>query len=192
MVFAMPKRLDRRIFLQATAAAAAASTLPSCEGTKAGWRFFTDEEGKTVEAICDQIIPEDQDPGAARAGSAHYIDIQLVGAYRDHRETYRTALAGVDQSSAALCGKRFVDLAADEKVRVLTALENDQAPGEAWKGLPARQFFALIVDHTMQGFYGDPRHGGNKDGMSWKMLALPQPPVLGHDMGPPRHGKGQG
>ena len=24
----------------------------------------------------------------------------------------------------------------------------------------------------MQGFYGDPRHGGNREGVSWKMLAF--------------------
>jgi hypothetical protein len=31
----------------------------------------------------------------------------------------------------------------------------------------------------MQGFYGDPRHGGNLNRVSWKMLRLPYPPVRG-------------
>jgi gluconate 2-dehydrogenase gamma chain len=31
----------------------------------------------------------------------------------------------------------------------------------------------------MQGFYGDPRHGGNREGVSWKMLGLPYPPIRG-------------
>ena len=31
----------------------------------------------------------------------------------------------------------------------------------------------------MQGFYGDPRHGGNRDRVSWKMVGLPYPPLRG-------------
>ena len=33
-------------------------------------------------------------------------------------------------------------------------------------------FFALVIDHTMQGFYGSPQYGGNRDEASWKMLAI--------------------
>jgi gluconate 2-dehydrogenase gamma chain len=30
----------------------------------------------------------------------------------------------------------------------------------------------MVVDHTMQGFYGSPAHGGNRDEASWKMLGV--------------------
>jgi len=40
-------------------------------------------------------------------------------------------------------------------------------------------FFELVRSHTFQGFYGSPRHGGNRDGVSWRMLGLPEPPLLG-------------
>ena len=33
----------------------------------------------------------------------------------------------------------------------------------------AKEFFDLILAHTMQGFYGDPRHGGNRDAVSCLM-----------------------
>ena len=36
-------------------------------------------------------------------------------------------------------------------------------------------FFDLLLTHTRQGFYGDPRHGGNRDLVSWKMVGLPFP-----------------
>ena len=39
--------------------------------------------------------------------------------------------------------------------------------------------YLLFMWITRQGFYGDPRHGGNRDAASWKMLALPFPPVRG-------------
>jgi gluconate 2-dehydrogenase gamma chain len=35
--------------------------------------------------------------------------------------------------------------------------------------------------HTMQGFYGDPRHGGNRDRASWKMVGLSYPPIRGQE-----------
>jgi len=33
----------------------------------------------------------------------------------------------------------------------------------------------------MQGYYGSPRHGGNKDNMSYKMLKLDYPVVIGQN-----------
>ena len=42
-----------------------------------------------------------------------------------------------------------------------------------------KPFFDLLVAHTMQGFYGDPRHGGNRERVSWKMLGVASPPVRG-------------
>ena len=42
-----------------------------------------------------------------------------------------------------------------------------------------RAFFQLILDPHQQGFYGDPRHGGNREMVSWKMLGLPFPPIRG-------------
>ena len=39
----------------------------------------------------------------------------------------------------------------------------------------------MIRDHTMQGFYGSPRHGGNKGYASYKMLGLEYPRVIGQN-----------
>jgi gluconate 2-dehydrogenase gamma chain len=173
------RNLSRRKFMQIAAAAAAASGAISCGGTRSPWRFLTVEEARTLAAICDQIIPPDQDPGAAWAGVVNYIDRQLTGYFKGLQKTYRQGIAGVDQSSLALGGKRFVDLPAERQIEVLAALEKGQAPGQTWQRLSAKEFFALLVSHTMQGFYGDPRHGGNREGVSWKMLGLPYPPIRG-------------
>jgi gluconate 2-dehydrogenase gamma chain len=40
-------------------------------------------------------------------------------------------------------------------------------------------FFEMVRDHTLEGYYGSPRHGGNRDELSWKMLGLGDPPLLG-------------
>ena len=33
----------------------------------------------------------------------------------------------------------------------------------------------------MQGFYGSPRHGGNKDYVSYRMLGLEYPDIIGQN-----------
>ncbi|MCL5743598.1 MAG: gluconate 2-dehydrogenase subunit 3 family protein, partial [Acidobacteria bacterium] len=142
-------------------------------------RFLYAEEARTVQAICEQIIPEDENCGAARAGVVNFIDRQLAGFYREHQETYRRGIAGVDESSLTLFHARFADLSSERQTAVLVAMEKNRAPGESWKQLPAKTFFDLIVSHTMQGFYGSPRHGGNRDAVSWRMLGVPVPPVRG-------------
>jgi len=158
--------LPRRTFI---AAGLAGSTM-ACGQRKSHWRFFTSEEARIVAAICGQIIPEDQDPGAVTAGVVHFIDIQLTRFYKALQKTYRLGIPQIDRESIRVTGKKFVDLPAGSQLALLQRIE---------KNAELRPFFDLLVAHTMQGFYGDPRHGGNRDRVSWKMLGVPYPPVRG-------------
>lgn len=161
----------RRRLLGAGLAAVAGSAI-SCEPGRAGspWRFFTAAEAETLDAICAQLIPADRDPGAREAGVVNYIDIQLSKRFRKHRAAYRQGLAGIDQASRGKFGKRFVELVSERQVEVLNAVEEG-----------SQVFFDLLLTHTRQGFYGDPRHGGNRNMASWKMVGLPFPPVRGRE-----------
>jgi gluconate 2-dehydrogenase gamma chain len=42
-----------------------------------------------------------------------------------------------------------------------------------------RRFFEIVREHSMEGYYGSPRHGGNRDAVSWRMLGLAEPPLRG-------------
>jgi len=98
----------------------------------------------------------------------NYIDIQLTRVFRKHRATYRQGLAAIDAESRAKAGKAFADLQGAEQVEALNAIE-EKSPA----------FFELMLTHARQGFYGDPRHGGNRNMASWKMVGLPFPQVRG-------------
>jgi gluconate 2-dehydrogenase gamma chain len=137
------------------------------------------DEARTLEAMCERIIPADQDPGATWAGVVTFIDRQLAGAYRRLRQTYQLGLAATNQTSFARFGKPLAALAPPQQDAVLGAMDKGEVHGGGWKVVSAKTFFDLVVNHTMQGFYGDPRHGGNRDRVSWKMLRLPYPPVRG-------------
>lgn len=173
-------RLNRRAFLQAAlTAAAAAGTGIACNSNRSPWRFFTVDEARTLASMVDQIIPPDQDEGAVWAGVVNYVDRQLCGPFQDLQGSYRRGLAAVDHTSQSLYGKPFADLESHQQIELLGLLEQGKAPAPGWKQQPTSDFFAMVVDHTMQGFYGDPRHGGNREGVSWKMLNLPYPPIRG-------------
>jgi gluconate 2-dehydrogenase gamma chain len=165
-------KLRRRTFLGAGLSAAVTGSAISCGAGKSAspWRFFTAEEGQTVDAICEQLIPADQDPGAKEARVVNYIDIQLTRHFKRYRKTYREGIAAVDAVSRKKFGKRFVELPAGEQTETLAEVEESSAA-----------FFELILTHTRQGFYGDPRHGGNRNRVSRKMIGLPFPPVRGRE-----------
>jgi len=171
-------RVTRRKFIQ-VATAAAAGSMVCCTNRKSPWRFFTLEEGQTADAICERLIPADQDPGASQVGVVNFLDIQLVGPYKRFRSSYRQGLKGIDQTSRQIYGQRFTELSAEKQDAVLRELERGGATGEAWKEISSKEFFTLILGHTMQGYYGDPRHGGNRGRASWKMVGLPYPPIRG-------------
>ena len=164
------ERLRRRTFLCGGVSASIAGVAISCAGGRSSspWRFFTAAEGAAVEAICAQLIPADCDPGARETGVANYIDIQLTRPFRRHQAAYRQGLAKVESVSRSKFGKGFGDLAPVQQVETLNAIEEESG-----------EFFALILTHARQGFYGDPRHGGNRHMASWKMVGLPFPPVRG-------------
>ncbi len=169
--------LKRRAVLVALAAAPAIS----CSGRRAGSRYvvLTDSEALALAAICDRLIPPDRYPGASQAGVLDFFDRQLMRRYREHRRLYTTGLAAVDLTAGLRHGRRFAELAPDAQDALLGEFERNQGPREAWGDASPKQFFETVLSHTMQGFYGSPRHGGNRDGASWKMLGVANPPVRG-------------
>jgi len=153
--------------LAACAAGGVAVTAPRWRANRS-FRFFTVEEAAIVDAISECLIPADRDAGARQAGVVNYIDLQLTRHFKKLQRTYRQGIAAVEARSQSQFSRPFTRLVAGEQVVVLTTIEAKN-----------RAFFELILNHTRQGFYGDPRHGGNRDMASWKMLGLPFPQVRG-------------
>ena len=160
--------LRRRKFLRIAGTATACGALVSCGRESTPWRFLTAAEGRTLDAICEQIIPTDQTPGATWAGVVNFIDRQLMGPYRRQQGAYRRGLFAINEIAAARFGRSFVDLDAPRQRELLESLTGG-----------ARRFFSTVIAHTMQGYYGDPRHGGNRDAVSWRMLGVPVIPIRG-------------
>jgi gluconate 2-dehydrogenase gamma chain len=158
-------RCNRRDFLAAGALAGAALAT-GCRNS--GYEFLTDAEAATLTALCDQIIPADGYPSASQAGVLTYIDRQLTRHYARYQPAYRDGLRQAEQLSRKRFGATLTALGPAPRLEVAKSLEGQN-----------RSFFAMLRDHTMQGYYGSPRHGGNRDAVSWRMLGLDEPPVRG-------------
>lgn len=176
-------KLTRRQFAVVAASAGAiagAAAVVGCHGGRSGtWEFLSDAQARTLAALCDQIIPADDFPSASQAGAVNYIDRQLARHYQKHESVYREGLDTAEQMSRQRFGTAFPDASADQRLQIALSLEKDNRP-----------FFDLLRQHTMESYYGSPRHGGNRDGVSWRMLGLDEPPLRGRAQYDLRNGNG--
>lgn len=154
--------MRRRAFL-----AAASATAVGCGGNRGAFRFLTDAQARTLDALLGCIIPADDAPGAREAGVVRYIDRQLTGHFSEFKGRYREGITEADR----LAGGSFADASPARQLEIAQDLERG----------PHRAFFDLLVAHAQQGFYGDPRHGGNREFASWRMLGVPPVPIRGRD-----------
>ncbi|MBN1413579.1 MAG: gluconate 2-dehydrogenase subunit 3 family protein [Bacteroidales bacterium] len=176
------KAYTRRDFVRISAACTGSLLLvPGCRSKRGRWFFFTDEEALQMGAIVECLIPTDDFPGAKEADVINFMDKQLVGYYRRHQNTYRVGLTRFNESCMQRYGKNFNELDEEKKNIFLKLLEENKLDGESWKEFSSAEFFNLVLDHTMQGFYGSPRHGGNKDYISYRMLQLDYPLIIGRN-----------
>jgi gluconate 2-dehydrogenase gamma chain len=143
--------LTRRDFV-VLGAAATASAAPAPE-----FVFFTAAQAALVTMIAEQIVPADEDPGATGAGVVYYIDRQLTGALSQFAPVYKEGLTAFEP----MRNMKFA-----EQTEFLKSVERRE------RGNAAARLFSVMIDHTMQGFYGPPLHGGNRGEVSWKMLGI--------------------
>jgi gluconate 2-dehydrogenase gamma chain len=127
--------------------------------------LFDSHQRSTIEAATGRIIPADRDPGAIEAGVVDYIENTLAGYEAEHASLYVDGVQELDRLARERFGSAaFIQMSADQQDQILAYLDERRSP-----------FFSLLVEHTMQGFYGDPRHGGNRERMGWKMIGFPGP-----------------
>ena len=132
---------------------------------------FTADEGALVAAIAGRLIPRDGDnPGAQEAGAMVYIDRAIAGYFSSLQVLYREGLGLIDRLARARHATGFVDLAEAQQDDILRAIESADGPEGSQR---AAQFFAVILEHTIEGTFGDPIYGGNRDAIGWKMIGFP-------------------
>ncbi len=133
--------------------------------------FLNRREAATVDAFTSEFIPgEAGSPGATEAGVTIYIDRALAGFMRDLQSTYRRGLAALDAYALDRSGTTFAAATGAQRAELMSeidALTRDRP--EQFLG----QFFRIVREHTVQGYFGDPAYGGNRDAVGWKLVGFP-------------------
>jgi gluconate 2-dehydrogenase gamma chain len=87
------------------------------------------------------------------------------------QEIYRRGLEFVDAYAQSQFEKTFVELSAEEQDQILTDMDEDTATG--FEGPSGKAFFTQLRNDTIEGMFGDPMYGGNRDLAGWKLIGYP-------------------
>jgi len=129
--------------------------------------FFTPDEARQMEAICEQIIPSDDGPGAREAGAIYFIDYALSQAEPHLQPVFRT---GLESLAAACAPDKFIELGSPQQIALL-------------KNIEQTEFFACARQYTILGFLGNPARHGNRDQVGWKYIGFENPGMFTHPFG---------
>jgi gluconate 2-dehydrogenase gamma chain len=132
-------------------------------------------------AMADRIIPADAWPGGRENGVVTFIDMQLDGHYRRFRSEYRKGLDAVTETCLRRYLKRFEALSPEVQDSFLREMESGVLRDGEWKEGFSKRFFEMLRSHAMQAYYGSPRHGGNPNYASYKMMGIDYPPIIGQN-----------
>lgn len=117
---------------------------------------------RTLEAVVERLIPSDDGrPGAREARVIDYVDRALAHRYNASlRQPVREFCDLVEKVAAADWGRAFTELEPLEQDQVLAAAQG------------TTHTFEDVLELSLEGFLGHPRHGGNRDGVGWSFIGF--------------------
>jgi gluconate 2-dehydrogenase gamma chain len=160
---------------------------------------LTATEAAFLGAAYDAFIPADKlSPSGSDCGLVTFIDRQLASAWGGGARLYRSGpflhgtpeqgyqlsltpreyfAAGIKAANAwsrKTYGKDFDRLAPADREATLKTMEAGKAE---FAEVNAKQFFEMLLQSAMEGFFADPIYGGNRDKISWRMVGYPGLPA---------------
>jgi gluconate 2-dehydrogenase gamma chain len=179
---------SRREFLVVSTASVA---LGACAKTKdvargeAAFTHFEETEAKVMAAWLERLLPggvPTSTPGATEAGVLRYLDRELskreFAGYARQIRRVTVLLERTAQDSGAL---HFYELDPSSQENILTRAQRGELGGR----LETQRIFEAVLLLALEGYLGDPKHGGNKDAQVWRSLgetpACPMPAHARHE-----------
>ena len=130
-------------------------------------RFFTPEETRMMEVICDHIIPQDDRDAAHRIPIVPRIDDRLYNHRHDgyrfegmppDGEAFQLGLRAIDEIARHLHGARFLEIGWREQDLILASLHDCKpaAAADIWKRMPVKRFWMMLVQDCAEVYYAHP------------------------------------
>jgi len=123
-----------------------------------------------IQSVVDCLIPADEFPGAYEAGVCDYLRKLFETDLRDEAEFFNTGLDSIDLEARARFGKPFASLTPAQQSVTFEAIQQGDVL-TSWQISPQR-FFEMLVCTTAEGFYSEPKQGGNRGAISWMMTGF--------------------
>ena len=158
--------------------------------------FFNADEWRFIVAACDRLIPHDEHgPGAVELGVPEFLDRHMQTPYASGdiwymqgpfleaapefgyqgrltlRDMIKFGLHAVDAyCMREFSSKKFADLEAAKQDEILKAAEGGKLQ---LADISSKLFFSQLLNEVRNGYFSDPKYGGNKGMGSWKMIGYP-------------------
>ncbi|TWV99461.1 gluconate 2-dehydrogenase subunit 3 family protein [Chitinophaga pinensis] len=141
--------------------AISASTLSALEGCNPkgpdNYALQAPETKSFLAEVAETIIPETSTPGAKAAKVDEFIVVMLNDCYKpEDQKVVLEGLKKIDEASQKQFKKSFVDLSAEEKTTVLTAIDKERVDynkrDNKKEGDPTH-YFQILKELTLTGYF---------------------------------------
>jgi gluconate 2-dehydrogenase gamma chain len=116
-------------------------------------KFFAAHDYKTLQTLCQTIIPADSDSGGAiEAGAPEFIDL-LTSENKEYQAILGGGLMWLENSCTDRYGKPFLDCSSDQQKEILDLIAyRKNAISQPALG-PGVEFFSFLRNMTADGFF---------------------------------------
>jgi gluconate 2-dehydrogenase gamma chain len=116
-------------------------------------KFFPAHDYKTLQTLCQTIIPADADSGGAiEAGAPEFIDL-ITSENKDYQLTLGGGLMWLDDACDDRYGKPYLDCPADQQKEILDLIAYRKNARQDPSLGPGIEFFSLLRKFTADGFF---------------------------------------
>lgn len=117
--------------------------------------LFNSDDVSLMDEIAETIIPETKTPGAKAAKTGAFMALMVKDCYTpEHQQIFTAGLKSINESAQTQYKSSFMDLNAEQRKTMLTALDAEQkkySEDEANKEKP--HYFKMMKQLTLLGFF---------------------------------------
>jgi gluconate 2-dehydrogenase gamma chain len=116
-------------------------------------RFFDPHQYKTLQLLCETILPADADSGGAiEAGAPEFIDL-LTSENTEYQSQLADGLKWLDSACTSRYGKAYLDCAPQQHAEILDLIAYRKNAAQDESLSHAVDFFSFLRNFTADGFF---------------------------------------
>jgi gluconate 2-dehydrogenase gamma chain len=116
-------------------------------------KFFDPHQYKTLQSLCETILPADADSGGAiEAGAPEFIDL-LTSENTEYQSKLGDGLKWLDSTCTGRYGKAYLDSAPQQQKEILDLIAYRKSADQDESLTNAVEFFSFLRNFTADGFF---------------------------------------